>query len=50
MQLCKIEIHGHELAYRSAGSGPVVLLIHGNSDGVGGWETLTPRSHMIAPA
>ena len=27
--LCEIVLHGHRVFYRSAGSGPVLVLIHG---------------------
>ena len=28
-ELKEIELHGHCVAYRSAGSGPVIVLVHG---------------------
>ena len=28
-ELKEIELHGHRVAYRAAGSGPVIVLVHG---------------------
>ena len=33
MDLRHVAIHGHRLAYRTAGKGPVVLLVHGMASG-----------------
>jgi pimeloyl-ACP methyl ester carboxylesterase len=48
-----VTIHGHERAYRMAGSGPVLLLLHGIGDSSEGWEPLIPalaeRFTVIAP-
>jgi pimeloyl-ACP methyl ester carboxylesterase len=37
-----IELHGHRVAYRRVGSGPVVLLIHGIAGTSALWDTLVP--------
>lgn len=46
-------IHGYRRAYRIAGSGPVILLIHGIGDNSGTWagvqERLARRFTVIAP-
>src|SRR5204863_9861395 len=36
------ELHGHRLAYRIAGEGPVVLLIHGMAGTNAIWEEIIP--------
>jgi pimeloyl-ACP methyl ester carboxylesterase len=38
MELRHVTIHGHELAYRTGGSGPVVVLIHGMAGSSETWE------------
>ncbi len=38
-----VEIHGHEVAYRSAGEGPVLVLVHGIAGSSHTW------SHVMAP-
>ena len=35
-----VTIHGYERAYRMAGSGPVLLLLHGIGDSSESWEPL----------
>jgi pimeloyl-ACP methyl ester carboxylesterase len=51
LQFCTI--HGHRKAYRIAGSGPAVLLIHGIGDNSTTWQTvqarLAQRFTVIAP-
>jgi len=46
-------VHGHRRAYRSAGSGPAVLLVHGIGDSSASWEPVMAdlaRDHtVIAP-
>jgi pimeloyl-ACP methyl ester carboxylesterase len=46
-------IHGYRRAYRMAGSGPALLLVHGISDHSGTWQHLVPelakRHTVIAP-
>src|SRR3954467_2181155 len=32
-----VEIHGHEIAYRTGGTGPVVLLVHGMAGSSSTW-------------
>ncbi len=48
-----IRLHGHEVAYRREGSGPVILLIHGITSGSATWERALrrlARGHtVIAP-
>jgi pimeloyl-ACP methyl ester carboxylesterase len=36
-------IHGHRVAYRLAGAGPVIVLIHGITSSSETWETVGPR-------
>jgi len=36
-------IHGHRVAYRLAGSGPPIVLIHGITSSSAGWELVGPR-------
>jgi pimeloyl-ACP methyl ester carboxylesterase len=53
MQLRHVTLHGHEVAYRMAGEGPVVLLIHGMAGSSRTWRDVMPllaREHtVIAP-
>jgi len=48
-----VNLHGHELCYRVAGEGPVILLVHGITSDSGVWERVMPglaRGHtVIAP-
>jgi pimeloyl-ACP methyl ester carboxylesterase len=48
-----IEVHGHQIAYRSAGEGPVILLVHGMAGSSATWKPLIPllaaHSTVIAP-
>ncbi len=48
-----VVVHGHRRAYRTAGSGPVLLLIHGIGDSSETWlpvmERLAARHTVIAP-
>jgi pimeloyl-ACP methyl ester carboxylesterase len=52
-ELKEIELHGHNVAYRSAGSGPVIVLVHGITSTSETWErvmpTLAKRFTVIAP-
>jgi pimeloyl-ACP methyl ester carboxylesterase len=49
----EILLHGHRVAYRQAGSGPVVLLVHGITSSSATWERVMPslarRFTVIAP-
>ncbi len=36
-------LHGHDVAYRQAGSGPVLMLIHGITSSSATWERVMPR-------
>jgi pimeloyl-ACP methyl ester carboxylesterase len=46
-------LHSHRIAYRQAGSGPVVVLIHGITSDSGTWERVMPylarRFTVVAP-
>lgn len=46
-------LHGHEIAYRAAGSGPVLLLVHGMAGSSATWRHVIPafaeRYTVIAP-
>ncbi len=46
-------IHGHEVSYRTAGDGPVLLLIHGIAGSSRAWDAviplLTDRFTVVAP-
>jgi pimeloyl-ACP methyl ester carboxylesterase len=52
-ELKEIELHGHCVAYRSAGSGPVIVLVHGITSTSATWERVMPalarRFTVIAP-
>jgi pimeloyl-ACP methyl ester carboxylesterase len=49
----RIDLHGHVVAYRRAGSGPALLLVHGIVGTNGTWDAVLPelaRTHtVIAP-
>src|ERR687888_368301 len=53
LKLKEIELHGHLVAYRSAGSGPVIVLVHGITSTSETWERVMPalskRFTVIAP-
>ena len=53
LELREIELHGHCVAYRAAGSGPVIVLVHGITSTSETWErvipTLANRFTVIAP-
>jgi pimeloyl-ACP methyl ester carboxylesterase len=38
-----VRLHGHRIAYRTAGSGPVLLLIHGIAGSSATWDEVMPR-------
>ncbi len=48
-----VRVHGHDVAFRSAGSGPVVVLVHGVAGSSTTWESIVPlladRFTVIAP-
>jgi pimeloyl-ACP methyl ester carboxylesterase len=48
-----LELHGHEVSYRSAGSGPLILLVHGVTGSSEQWqpamELLAERFTVLAP-
>src|SRR3954463_4575830 len=49
----ELELHGHRVSYRIAGSGPVVLLIHGIAGTSEQWADVAPvlaeRFTVVAP-
>jgi pimeloyl-ACP methyl ester carboxylesterase len=51
--LHEIDLHGHRVFYRSAGSGPVVVLVHGITSTSATWATVLPylaeRFTIVAP-
>src|SRR3954449_2082785 len=51
--LKEMTLHGHRVAYRSAGSGPVLVLVHGITSSSATWERvivpLSRRFTVIAP-
>src|SRR3954451_16967283 len=53
IELKEIELHGHRVAYRCAGSGPVIVLVHGITSTSETWErvmpTLAKRFTVVAP-
>jgi pimeloyl-ACP methyl ester carboxylesterase len=48
-----MELHGHRVAYRTAGDGPVVVLVHGITSTSATWERVMPylarRFNVLAP-
>jgi pimeloyl-ACP methyl ester carboxylesterase len=42
MELRELSIHGQRIAYRTAGTGPVVLLLHGMAGSSRTWHHVTP--------
>src|SRR3954452_20351792 len=53
LELREIELHGHCVAYRCAGEGPVLVLVHGITSTSATWERVMPalakRFTVIAP-
>jgi len=54
VELRTVRVHGHEIAYRSAGEeGPVVLLVHGMAGSSATWKPvlplLAPHAVVVAP-
>jgi pimeloyl-ACP methyl ester carboxylesterase len=53
LELHELTLHGHRLAYRQAGSGPVLVLIHGITSDSRTWRRVMPylarRYTVIAP-
>src|SRR4051794_26240878 len=49
----EITLHGHRVSYREAGSGPVILLIHGITGSSAQWERVMPllaeKHTVVAP-
>src|SRR6266700_3989286 len=48
-----VELHGDRIAYRDAGQGPVLLLIHGMAGSSATWQALIPllskKYRVMAP-
>jgi pimeloyl-ACP methyl ester carboxylesterase len=42
VELQHIEIHGHRVGFRTAGSGPVLVLIHGMAGSSATWRSVIP--------
>jgi pimeloyl-ACP methyl ester carboxylesterase len=53
MTLRHVVLHGHSVAYRTAGDGPVVLLVHGMAGSSETWRLVMPalaeRFTVVAP-
>jgi len=53
MKLQHLTIHGHRVAFRAAGEGPVVLLVHGMAGSSATWKHVMPalaqRFTVVAP-
>jgi pimeloyl-ACP methyl ester carboxylesterase len=53
LELKELELHGHRVAYRCAGSGPAIVLVHGITSTSATWERVMPylatRFTVIAP-
>ena len=51
--LQELALHGHRVAYRAAGAGPVIVLVHGITSNSSTWERVMPylakRFTVIAP-
>lgn len=43
MPIQRTTIHGHEIAFRAAGSGPVLVLLHGMAGSSATWRYVMPR-------
>ena len=39
-----LDLHGDRIAYREAGQGPALLLIHGMAGSSATWRAIIPRS------
>ena len=52
-ELKEIVLHGHRVAYRSAGNGPAIVLVHGITSTSATWERVMPylatRFTVVAP-
>jgi pimeloyl-ACP methyl ester carboxylesterase len=52
-ELQEMHLHGHRIAYRAGGSGPVLVLVHGITSTSATWEAIMPslarRFTVIAP-
>jgi pimeloyl-ACP methyl ester carboxylesterase len=52
-ELREMSLHGHRIAYRAGGSGPVLVLVHGITSTSATWEAIMPllarRFTVIAP-
>ena len=39
----EIHLHGHKLSYRTCGSGPLLVLVHGIANSSASWEPVLAR-------
>ena len=53
MELRRVTLHGHRVAYRTAGEGPVLVLVHGMAGSSATWRYVMPalarRFTVVAP-
>jgi pimeloyl-ACP methyl ester carboxylesterase len=53
MALRHVSLHGHDVAYQYAGSGPAVVLVHGMAGSSATWRRVVPAlaesATVIAP-
>ena len=42
MTLCEVTLHGNRITYRTAGSGPLLLLVHGIAGSSATWDDVLP--------
>src|SRR5207342_86020 len=49
----EVRLHGHRITFRTAGTGPVILLIHGITGSASTWDDVMPwlaeRYTVVAP-
>jgi pimeloyl-ACP methyl ester carboxylesterase len=43
LDIREISLHGHRVSYRTGGSGPLLVLIHGITSSSASWEAVLPR-------
>jgi pimeloyl-ACP methyl ester carboxylesterase len=43
MERCEVVVHGHRIAYRTAGAGPVLVLVHGLARSSDTWDDVLPQ-------
>ena len=47
MKLERVSIHGDQVSYRTAGSGPVVVLVHGMAGSSRTWKAVAPATEDV---